>query len=128
MKPYVFDKTLNKILQEAYEKFKDVATPDQIREVFLLFWDDAAMYMEKDELPSIYGLLYFGMFKPQIHRVVNKINRLKDAATNVVIPSIQEGSQILASKYEETLARLLKEKQIKKINNKRKWKQKVAVN
>lgn len=128
MKHYNPDKTLSKILNEAAEEFKDVATPEQIKDVFLVYWDEVARCIEEDELPTINGLMFFGAFKPQINRIVRTVNNLERKASFISDLNAKRAVLTLANKYKESLTRLLHEKKLKKSRSNKKCQKKAAVN
>ena len=67
------DKTMHKILNETEEKFKDVASREQIKESFILYWKTVSLFMRDVRFPKIH-IPKFGYLDPRITFIKEKLS------------------------------------------------------
>jgi hypothetical protein len=104
------DKTMNKILNEAEEHFRDKGvTREQIKEVFNLYWVIIASFMRDIRFPRIH-IPKFGYFIPKVTFIKEKLWSFKNN------PKWEEMGEFYAKHAEEALERIKMEHKKRKRN------------
>lgn len=103
------DKTMNKILTEAEEKFQGRASRDQIKEVFNLYWVIIASFMRDIRFPRIH-IPKFGYFDPKVTFVKEKLFSFKNN------PKWEEMGPFYAQEAEKAVERITIENKNRKRN------------
>lgn len=104
------DKTMNKILTEAEEKFQDRGVSrEQVKEVFNLYWAVVASFMRDVRYPRVH-IPKFGYLLPKVTFIKEKLNSFKHN------PKWGEEGEYYAKHAEEALERIKTENKKRKRN------------
>lgn len=101
------DKTMFKILNETEEKFKDVATREQIKEAFSMYWWGLAQFMKDIRFPRIH-IPKFGYLEPKISFIKKKLISFRKN------DKWEELGPYYAEEAEKTIERIRQEKKKRK--------------